>query len=239
MYQLHLLPRQGGEARRLGRVAGTIPTTRSLKSLEWSSDGQAPFFLMTDPETDEARRRREERDDAIEFERNPKYTRLYRMNVGTGETACLSPQGLQIWEFAPAPSGKQFAAVCSSLPFEQSWYTCRLITFQEAQSETVVLYAGPSQVSSPAWSPDGKSIAFLSSNWSDRGVVGGGIFVVPPSGGTPHELASDREASFTWLEWLEDSEGLIAASHEWDEMALSEVRLDPEFSVTSGADRPS
>ena len=226
LYQLHLLPRPGGEARRLGRVEGTISTTRSLKSLEWSSDGQALFFLMTDPETDEDRRRREERDDAIEFERNPKYTRLYRMNVGSGETACLSPQGLQIWEFAPAPSGKQFAAVCSSLPFEQSWYTCRLITFQESQAETVVLYAGPRQVSSPAWSPDGKLIAFLSSNWSDRGVVGGGIFVVSPDSSTPHELASDREASFTWLEWLEDSEGLIAASHEWGEMALSTVRLD-------------
>ncbi len=226
-YQLHLLPRQGGEARRLGAVEGVIPTTRSLNCLQWSSDGLELFFLMTDPETEEERRRREERDDAIEFEQNPKYTRLYRMNVGSGETACLSPQGLQIWEFAPAPSGRQFAAVCSPSPFEQAWYTCHLITFDESQSEPVVLYGGPRQVSSPAWSPDGKLVAFLSSNWSDRGVVGGGIFVVPSSGGTLHELASDQEASFTWLEWLEDSEGLVAASHEWGEMALSEVRLDP------------
>ena len=225
-YQLHLLPRNGGEARRLGSVEGVIPTTRSLNCLQWSSDGRALFFLMKDPETEEERRHRDERDDAIEFEQNPKYTRLYRMNILSGKTSCLSPEDLQIWEFAVAPSGEDFAAVCSALPFEQAWYTCRLITFSESQAEPVVLYPGPRQVSSPAWSPDGKLVAFLSSNWSDRGVVGGGIFVVPRSGGTPHELASDQEASFTWLEWPQDTGGLIAASHTWGEMALSEVRQD-------------
>ena len=227
LYQLYLLPRKGGEARRLGRVEGTIPTTRSLNCLQWSSDGQGLLFLMTDPETDGERCRREKREDGIEFEQNPKYTRLYRMDVRSGETVCLSLQGLQIWEFAPAPSGRQFVAVCSPLPFEQSWYTCHLITFSESQTEPIVLFSGPRQVSSPAWSPDGKLVAFLASNWSDRGVVGGGIFVVPPGGGTLHELASNREASFTWVEWLKDSQGLIAASHTWGEMALSEVRLEP------------
>ena len=225
-YQLYLLPRNGGEARCPGRVEGAIPTTRSLKCLEWSSDNKSLFFLMTDAETDEEKRRREDRDDAIEFEQNPKYTRLYRMDLDSGKTTCLSPDGFQIWEFAVAPSGDKFAAVCSTLPFEQSWYTCRLIGFSQSEPDPVVLHEGPRQVSSPAWSPDGEQVAFLASNWSDRGVVGGGIFVVPAGGGSILQLASDQEASFTWLEWLEDSGGLIAASLEWGEMALSEVRLD-------------
>ncbi len=225
-YQLHLLPRNGGEALRLGQIAGSIPTSRSLKCLEWSTDGRDLFFLTTDPETEEEKQRREEKNDAIEFEQNPKYTRLYRINIGSGRATCVSPQGLQIWEFAAAPSGEEFAAVSSSLPFEQAWYTSRLITFSGSQSEAVTLYSGPRQVSSPAWSPNGTRIAFLSSNWSDRGVVGGGIFVVSSSGGSVRELASGQEASFTWMEWMEDSEGLMATSHEWDQMALSEVRLE-------------
>ena len=108
-YQLYLHPRNEGEAQRLGRVEGAIPTTRSLKCLEWSSDGQNLLFLMTDSESEEEKRRREEKDDAIEFEQNPKYTRLYRMNTRSEKTTCLSPEGLQIWEFAVAPSGGEFA----------------------------------------------------------------------------------------------------------------------------------
>ena len=212
--QLYLLPRNGGEATRLTRVTGDVPTGRSLSSLAWSPDGARIAYLMEDPETEDEKRRKSDKDDHIEFEKDPKYTRLYVINVETREEVCVSPDGLQVWEFCWAPSGQEFAAVASDLPYEQTWYTCRLVAFSNDGVPARTLHQSKRQVAGPAWSPDGSQVAFLSSNWSDRGMAGGGVFVVPAEGGTAREVGAGQQASVVSLEWSGDSQRLLTAAHE-------------------------
>src|SRR5262249_27165081 len=92
--QVFLLPFAGGEATPLTDITGVIPTPRGLNALQWSPDGKAIAFLQEDPETDDERRRREARDDAVEFERNPKYVRVWVVDISTRELRCVSPEGL-------------------------------------------------------------------------------------------------------------------------------------------------
>ncbi|MDA1348435.1 MAG: hypothetical protein O3A47_06160 [Chloroflexi bacterium] len=223
--QICLLPINGGEAMQITRIEGNVPTPRGLSPTAWSPDGKTIAFLMTDPETEEEKRRKREKDDAIEFERYPKYTRLYLVDVETKEVSCVSPDGLQVWEFCWAPSGREVAVVASDLPFEQSWYSCRLAKFSVAGGTTLTLHHGKRQVSSPAWSPDGTLIAFLSSSWSDRGLVAGGIFVMPADGGEVRELGAGDASSTSWLQWSDDSQRLLAVAHERGGTGTAEIEV--------------
>ena len=106
--QIYLLPVDGGEAVRLTSIKGGVLTARNLGPFVWSADGRRIAFLNTDQMTDEEKRRIDEKDDPIEFEQRPKYTRLYVVDVCTGEVECVSPDGLQVWEFAWSGDNSEF-----------------------------------------------------------------------------------------------------------------------------------
>ncbi len=220
--QVYLLSRDGGEARRLMEVAGEIPSPRSLDPMAWSPDGTRLAVLATDPESDEEKKRLEDKDDAIAFERNPKYTRIHVVDVGTGETAFVSPPGLQVWEFCWSPGGEEFAVVCSDLPWEQAWYTCRLAALSMDGGPVRTLHLSKRQVAKPVWSPDGVSIAFLSSNWSDRGINGGSVFVAS-AGGNVRDPSAGHVASVFSLAWSDDSSRLLTVAHERGGAGLAEI----------------
>ena len=224
--QIYLLPTGGGEAVQLTTVNGGVRTSKNLDPLAWSSDGKQIAFLNTDPLTDEEKRRIKDKDDAIEFEKDPKYTRLYLVDIESGDVRCVSPDGLQVWEFAWSPTDEEFVVVSSDLPFESSWYvSSRLVAFPAGNGPARTLHQARGQVAMPAWSPDGKQVAFLSSNYSDRGNVDGGVFVVSSEGGEARELSSGHKASARYLAWSEDGGRLLTTATEQGEMALAEIDI--------------
>lgn len=234
--QVFLLPRAGGEALPLTDIKGAIPTPRSLSALQWSPDGRSLAFLLEDPESDEERRRKEAKDDAVEFEQNPRYVRLWIVDVATREVRCVSPDALQIWEFAWSPDSRGFAAVVSDQPYEWSWYTNRLVRF-DAGGPARTLWHAKRQVSGPCWAPDGKQLAFLSSNWSDRGVIAGDIWLIDAvaqgavdqgaagQGAEARQLTAGEIASFGWIEWPAAGGGneLLTIAHERGGIGFSRI----------------
>ena len=74
----------GGEPRQLssGPRSDTAP--------RWSPDGETLAFLSD---------RAKDKADAVEFEKDPKYTGLYSVDVEAGDLRRVSPDGLQVWEF--------------------------------------------------------------------------------------------------------------------------------------------
>lgn len=221
--QVYLLPVKGGDAVQLTEIEGNIPTDRGLNPLRWSPDGRRIAVMKTEADTEDEKRRKADGYDELAFERNPKLTRLYLVDVATREVSCVSPEGLQVWEFCWAPSGQEMAVVTSDLPLESSWYGCRLAKFSIGEGPAQTLHNTERQVSSPVWSPDGHSIAFVSSTWSDRGSVGGGIFLAPADGGEARELSANHVASASWLEWTGDGSRLVTAAHEQGSVGLAEV----------------
>jgi len=223
--QVYLLPAHGGEGERLTGIEGKVPSPRSLSPIAWSPDGRQIAFLMTDPETEEEKRRKKDKDDAVEFEKHGKFTRINVLDVESREIVYTSPAGLQVWEFCWAPSGKEFAVVASDLPLEQAWYTCRLAAVPMGDGPVRTLHFSKRQVSKPAWSPDGEFVAFLTSNWSDRGLNAGSVFVVS-AGGHVRNLSEGHDTSSFALGWSDDSRKIITFDHEQGGMGVGEIDVE-------------
>lgn len=211
--QVFVIAHDGGEALPLTNIAGAIPAPRGLNALQWSPDGRSLAFLMEDPETDDERAKREAKDDAIAFEQQPKFVRVWVVDVETNSIRCVSPDNLQIWEFGWHPYSRELAAVVSDQPYEWAWYTNRIVRFGLGESAQTV-WQSKRQVALPVWSPDGNQIAFVSSNWSDRGCVAGDVWTINSRGDEARNVAAGIVASLGWMQWSPTSQELLAIGHD-------------------------
>ncbi len=221
--QIYLMPRTFGEAVRLTDLEGQIFThRRGTNPMVWSADGTKIAFLMDDLDAHGDKRRGRNSEDPVEFEKAPAYMRLYTIEVSTGAVECVSPDGLQVWEFAWSRDDQRFAAAATDLPFESDWYECRLVVF-ESGGQATTLYDEERAVSALVWSPDGNHIAFTSSHWSDKYAQRGGVFVVPSGGGPFRELTEGHKASYGWARWSESGEKLLIAGSQGSGYGIAEV----------------
>lgn len=212
--QVHLLPRAGGESRQLTHVRGAIPVSagRAMDPLAWFADGRRVAFLMQEPldEADEAREKAG--DDPIVFEERPRWIRVWSVDVATGEVEPISPAGLQVWEFTLSPDGTRVGAIASDHPYEWDWYDARVVAFDVGGAELTTLHRSWRQVSKPAWSPDGRTLAFLTSNLSDRGIDAGEIRLVGPEPGDARAPAAVADVTDIGASFLADGHILALAN---------------------------
>jgi dipeptidyl aminopeptidase/acylaminoacyl peptidase len=219
IYLLDINSVASGEARQLTNLQGTI------SELEWSPEGTQLAFLLTDPETAEEQRRKQAKDDAIEVERNHKWRRVWTVEVASGATRQITSGDAQIWEFSWAPDGG-FVLLVGAEPYEWSWFVARLARVSAAGGLPETIYSVPEkQFASPRVSPDGTHVAFLSCIWSDRGINGGDVFVMPLAGGAARNLTAGYAGSIWWLQWSADGEALDYIAYEDGEAVIGRLDL--------------
>ncbi|MGB3328278.1 MAG: S9 family peptidase [Thermomicrobiales bacterium] len=106
---LHLLPLDGGEAQRLGELEG------SLSDATWSPDGTRIAVLRTDPESDEEKKRKEDKDDPVVHEEDVKRVRLWIVDAATGAARQLTFGDVSVWAFAWAPDGDRLVVITTGI----------------------------------------------------------------------------------------------------------------------------
>ncbi len=140
----------------------------------------------------------------------------------------LTPPSLHVFEFDWSLDSRSLAYVAAEPPGENNWWVAKLYTqAADGAGEPRAILAPADvagalhglQIAVPRWSPDGKHIAFIGGLMSDQGSTGGDVWIISASGGIPHDLTANRQATPSWIVW-DGNDHLLA-----DEIAGGASRL--------------
>jgi len=201
--QVYEISVAGGAARKLTSVKGF------LASPGWSPDGKSLAVLFTEnaervagPLAAEVQQTGVIKDAVAE-------QRLAIIHPGSGKLEQISPADMYVYEYDWSPDGNQFVTTAAHGNGDDNWYIAQLYTLTASGGAMKSIYKPTLQVANPAWSPDGKSVAFISGLMSDEGSVGGDIFVISADGGEARNVTPDMRASASWLTWATDGKKIL------------------------------
>jgi dipeptidyl aminopeptidase/acylaminoacyl peptidase len=207
--QVYVMPAAGGAPRRVC----TLPN--GVESFEWSADGSRLALLTfegAEPATDPI---------VVAPDR---HRRLWVTSLGSDQPSAVTPADVTIWEYTWSPDGKQLAVYYSTGPGETDWYRGQVGVVPSEGGAVRQLTQLSRQAAALAWSPDSSRIAYISGEWSDRGLVGGEVFVLPAAGGEPRNLTPGVEFSPSWVAWFPDGKRMLYTG--WDGVAHQVGLLD-------------
>ncbi|MCX6570184.1 MAG: S9 family peptidase [Candidatus Aminicenantes bacterium] len=98
-----------------------------------------------------------------------------------------------------SPDGTRVAYTVTETDMEQDAYVTQIWLVDVASGKTVQLTRGKKSSSGPAWSPDGRSLAFTSSRVDDKSQ----LFVISPDGGEAVQLTKS-ETGVGGFDWSPD-----------------------------------
>ncbi|MDJ0790538.1 MAG: S9 family peptidase [Acidimicrobiia bacterium] len=213
-----------------GDVARPFTTGRRDRSPRWSSDGSTLAFLRTEGAQDPG-------------------AQLALMPFGGGEATVVTSLDIGVSDFAWSPEGDRIALVAAehvdgidddderarrprrihhpAFRFDdKGWQYDRrahLWILDVTTGALTPLTGGDHDEGSPAWSPDGETIAYLSAADDDRWLDPRGyVFTVPAAGGQP--LRMTGRGSWSWVGYGPDG-SLFALGDELDRMRLDALPL--------------
>lgn len=203
--QLYVANVAGGAPRKLTSVHGF------LASPGWSPDGKTIALLFTENAERAAGPLVAEKPQTGVIKEAVTEQRLTLVDVATGKLRHISPADMYVYEYDWSPDGKRFVTTAAHGNGDNNWYIAQIYTIPAAGGEMKSIYKPPidSQIAIPAWSPDGKSVAFISGIMSDEPAVGGDIFIVSAEGGEAKNITSGMKASASWLTWLPGSAKIL------------------------------
>ena len=198
--QVWLLRVRGGEAEQLTHA------DEGVGSFRWAPDGARIAYTMRDPDTDEEKKRKKEKRDVILVDKAFKFSHLYTTTLskdedGQRETQRLTTGDFHITDFNWSPDGRTLVFTHQPDP-RINTRSKRDIAVVPADSGAVTMlvdWAGADR--SPAFSPDGRQIAFVSHGGRVEDIGLGDVYVVPATGGTPVMLAETPDRSANLLGW--------------------------------------
>lgn len=232
--QIYLIAPGGGEALQLTNIE------TGVNSFNWSPDGRRIAFTAVEPES-KARKERKEKYGEFEVVKGDyTLTQLWVIEVPVdvkekkSEAQRLTGGNeFTIGGFSWSPDSSRIAFSATKDPDLGSAYTSDIYVLNLADKsiKKIVDTRGPD--SNPVWSPDGRRVAFETSNARDFFFYTNPyIAVVPSDGGTPVVLTETFDEQPATLVWSPD--GIYFASQQ--KTAVHLFRLNP---VTKAVERVS
>lgn len=193
--QVYIASATGGTGRKLTSVTGFLATPG------WSPDGKTIAFLFTENAERSAGPLVAEKAQTGVIKEAVTEQRLALIDVAGGKVKQISPADMYVYEYDWSPDGKSFVTTAAHGNGDNNWYVAQIYTIPAAGGEMKSIYQPPvdSQIAIPTWSPDGKSVAFISGIMSDEPSVGGDIFVIPSEGGEAKNITPGMKASASTL----------------------------------------
>ncbi len=198
--QVWVMRLMGGEPRQVTDVPSGV------SRFSWSPDGQRIAFLQKDPETDEEEKAKKELTDVILVDQNYKYSHLYTIGLSENDSARQITSGsIDILSFDFSPDGQQIVFDYRKRPTINEGFMNSSIAVVLADSGKVTpLVDRPGNNSRPKYSPDGKYIAFSTTNGKPEpvGLSDLAIVSIADKKITNLPYSYDRQAAL--VDWIGD-----------------------------------
>lgn len=180
--QVTAIPVDGGPPRPL-----TTPAVapEGVFGYEWSPDGTRLAFLTRDPMPEDEARRRQDRSFVVRADAPDRATRLAVVDLAAvpGAARMLTPASQYVDAFSWFPDSRELAySAAPRSGFTAPYYTRIYGVNLNATARTIVDRPGTN--SGPRVSPDGRSIAFISTNGRTQ-ITASRSLAVAPARGTP------------------------------------------------------
>lgn len=217
---VYIMPADGGEARRVFDQQG------DMEQLSWSPDGRFLAVLFTDPETEEEKKRKEERDDARVWDTDYKYQRLWVIDVEAGTAKAVSPEGRQVWTYAWSPDSERLALNLTPTPrIDDIFLENEVVIVPRAGGEPTPVFRQIGMAEHLTWSQDGKYLAYRAR--AGRVVHGDYVYRIPVEGGEPVCLTPGYDGTSEAL-WPLGRDALLMVVDEGVNMTLYRLSWEGE-----------
>ena len=198
----------GGEAEQLTREKS------SISSFEWAPDGNAIAFVMPDPKTDDEAKAAKEKRDARVVDEDEKLARLYVVPVENNEegkrpTRQLTAGQMHVTsiDWSPDSASIVFSHTRTPKVFDQNDVSIVRVSGGEATP----LVATKADETTPFYSRDGRSVAYVTGDDPPTWALTGWVRVVPASGGAARSLAKTFDEQPEVLGWSADGRGVYVS----------------------------
>ncbi|MGA7672908.1 MAG: S9 family peptidase, partial [Nitrolancea sp.] len=145
----------GGEAERCFDQQGDVG------GLAWSLDGRFLSVLFTEPETEEEKKRKEERDDVRVWDTDYKYRRLWIIDVQTGEASVISPEARQVHYYSWSPDSERLALNTTATPrIDDIFHETDVSIISRTGGDATPVFTPTGITADLLWSADSRMLAY-------------------------------------------------------------------------------
>jgi dipeptidyl aminopeptidase/acylaminoacyl peptidase len=216
------------------RALTTAP--EGVSGYEWSPDGKSLAYLTRDPMTAEEERQRQDKSFVIRADARDRPTRLVVQSLQNGTPRTLTPRSHYVDGFSWSPDGREIAYSAApksgfSAPYETHVYAVTVDGSSSGAPRTIVDREGINQ--GPVFSPDGRQIAFISTDGRADIMASRSLTAVSTAGGVPRVfvLADAWVNEFVWSRdgrsiYLQANDGTFGRGEHMFEQPVVRVSID-------------
>jgi dipeptidyl aminopeptidase/acylaminoacyl peptidase len=202
------VPAAGGEPQQLTKAP------EGVIAYEWSPDGKSLAFITVDSMSADEERRRADKSFVIRAGATDRATRLVVQRLDQPAVLrIVTPPTQYVDALSWSPDGREIAYSAAPRAGFTAAYDARIyvVALESGSVRTVVDRAGMN--TGPRFSPDGRSIAFISTGGRSDIMAARSLTIAPASGGAPRTFGLD-DAWVNEYVWAPDSQSIYIQAND-------------------------